>query len=190
MSTPGPKPRSATEHRRAGTFREDRHGRRPPAADLAKPKPPRGLPREELAAWRELVRELEAIGTLHSADVHTIESAAFCIAAIRQARAALKKTGLQVRGDRGAVVAPAFRAAHSAINTLRPLLAELGLTPTARARLGITADEPGLFADLPPSPRHDPAGYRRWLKQNPRVDEVDPRYAEVHVLNPPKEASG
>lgn len=153
MSAPGPKPRSASQHKRAGTYRADRHGKRAPAADLAKPKPPSGLSRAELIAWRELVRELEAIGTLHSADVHTIESAAFCIAVIREARASLKKSGLEVRGDRGAVVAPAFRAGHSAINTLRPLLAELGLTPSSRARLGIEAPAQDPFADLPPSKR-------------------------------------
>jgi len=149
VTPPGRKPKPTREHRRAGTYRADRHGKRPPAADLEKPKPPPGLFREAGTAWRQLVRELQAIGTLHSSDRHLIELAAVCLGRLRQARAAIAKTGLEVRGDRGAVVAPAVRIEISAMRELRALLSELGLSPTSRSRLGIEASPPVPFADLP-----------------------------------------
>lgn len=137
----GRKPKPISDHIRAGTYRVDRHDRPSPAADRTKPKPPAGLFREARSAWTELVRELDRLGTLDSRDVHLIELAAVCLGRLRQARAAIAKTGLEVKGDRGAVVAPALRAELAAIKELRGLLAEFGLSPTSRARLGIAAPE-------------------------------------------------
>ena len=139
----GIKPKPVELHRRQGTFRADRHGKPSPAADLVKPKPPAGLFREALVAWHEVVRELERVGTLHSADRHGLECAAVCLGRLRQARRAIAKSGLEVRGDRGAVVAPAVRVELAAMKELRALLSELGLSPTSRSRLGLAGDEPG-----------------------------------------------
>jgi P27 family predicted phage terminase small subunit len=74
---------------------------------------------------------------LDSSDRHLIELAAVCLGRLRQARAAIAKSGLEVRGDRGVVVAPAIRVELSTIRELRSLLSEIGLSPTARSRLGI-----------------------------------------------------
>jgi P27 family predicted phage terminase small subunit len=153
VTPPGRKPKPIAEHRRTGTFRADRHRKSPPAADLAKPKPPAGLFREARTAWTELVRELQATHLLDSSDRHLIELTAVCLGRLRQARAAIAKSGLEVRGDRGAIVAPAVRIELSATRELRALLSELGLSPTSRSRLGIEAAEADPFADLPPNPR-------------------------------------
>jgi P27 family predicted phage terminase small subunit len=135
--TTGRKPKPVELHRQEGTYRADRHGKPSPASDLVKPKPPAGLFREALAVRRELVCELERVGTLHSADRHLIELAAVAVGRMRQARALIAKEGLTARGDRGSVVHPAVRVELSAMRELRALLSELGLSPTSRSRLGV-----------------------------------------------------
>lgn len=98
---------------------------------------PGGLFPEAKVSWRMLVKAVTEDGVLHSTDAPLLEIAAVCLGRLRQARALIAKTGLEVRGDRGAVVAPAVRIELSAMRELRALLSEIGLSPTSRARLGL-----------------------------------------------------
>ena len=98
---------------------------------------PAALSPEAKAAWRLLVGALREDGALHSTDGALLEAAAVCLGRLREARKLVAREGLTVRGDRGAVVHPALRIELGAIAQLRGLLAELGLGPSSRARLGL-----------------------------------------------------
>jgi P27 family predicted phage terminase small subunit len=131
---------------------------------------PTDLSTEAKAAWRLLVRSLREDGALHSTDGPLLEAAAVCLGRLREARGLLAREGLTVRGDRGSVVHPALRIELGAIAQLRALLAELGLGPSARARLGLVelrrdSAERELDEEIGPSPRlRAVAGGRRSRK--------------------------
>ena len=70
--------------------------------------------------------------------VESSASAAVAVGRIRQARKILAREGLQARSERGAIVHPLGRLEVAMMSQARQLLAELGLTTTARARLGVS----------------------------------------------------
>jgi P27 family predicted phage terminase small subunit len=125
---------------------------RPHQGNGRRPREPTQLFPEAKVAWRQIVNDLERAGTLSSDDALIIELAAVAIGRGRQARNQLSREGLHVRSERGAIVHPLARLEIAMMSQARQLLAELGATPTARARLGL---EPPLvpFADIGPSPR-------------------------------------
>jgi P27 family predicted phage terminase small subunit len=116
---------------------------------------PRDLFPEAKSAWRQIVAELEASATLSSTDGLVVELTAVAVGRVRQARKQLARDGLQVRSERGAIVHPLGRLEVAMMSQARQLLAELGLTATARARLGVgpAIGSPVPFADIGPSPR-------------------------------------
>jgi P27 family predicted phage terminase small subunit len=98
---------------------------------------------------------LAQAGTLSSTDALVVELAAVAVGRGRECRKLLAREGLQVRSERGAIVHPAARLEIAAMGQARQLLAEVGLTVTARARLGVSAATDPLvpFAEIGPSPR-------------------------------------
>lgn len=128
---------------------------RPHQADGKRPPLPRTLFPEAKTAWRQIIADLEQAGSLSSSDGLVIELAAVAVGRVRQARSQLAREGLQVRSERGAIVHPLARLELAMMSQARQLLAELGASPTARARLRIDSgiDPLAPFADLGPSPR-------------------------------------
>jgi P27 family predicted phage terminase small subunit len=151
----GRKPKPIAEHVKAGTYRRDRHDRRTPSADGRAPRMPSGLSPAMRAAWRRVVGALEAQGTLDSADAAMVEAAAALWARAREARALVAKEGLICRGDRGWVQHPAVRIERESLTALRLVCEQLGLSPVARARLGLgdRRDADPLTELVGPSPR-------------------------------------
>src|SRR5262245_6344107 len=128
------------KHRQEGTFRPGRHAKPKPRSDRKRPKPPPNLKHEASAAWDEICDALESLGLLSSADAALLEVAATALARLRQVRIA----GADLTVFNGRQLNPQVRLELLAGQQLRLALAELGLSPVARSRLGIVDDETGV----------------------------------------------
>ena len=124
-------------------------GRKPRARSLTAPTAAAPLPRcpahlSEAARneWRRLAGPLHASGILTTADRAAL--AAYCQAWARwvEAEERLKETPPLIRTPSGYVQqSPWLSIANKQIELMGRFMAELGLTPSARSRLGL--DEPG-----------------------------------------------
>ena len=133
---PGPKPVPTHLKILAGN-----PGHRPLSTNEAKPLPgrptcPRHLSPEAKTEWRRMVRELEPLGLLTSLDRAAL--AAYCQAWARWAEAeeALRRHGMLVKSPSGyPMVSPYLSVANKALNQVRLLLGEFGLSPSSRSRV-------------------------------------------------------
>lgn len=136
MATPGPKPKPVEQAQRDGT-----HPSRIPNPPLrtgveAKVSIPEGLNPFQVLAWQEIVKMLTDLDVLDSADAAVVETAAAMLGRMREAREELNRSNMVEVTQRGAEVPSAFwRIEREAGLQVAKLLAELGLTPSARARL-------------------------------------------------------
>jgi P27 family predicted phage terminase small subunit len=106
--------------------------------------PPAELSQAERAAWDRFVPEVARLGWIDAADREVLEQLVHAIALADELRAAVRRDGIMVptydkdgihTGDK---VHPAVRA-HAQQQTIIVRIAEqFGLTPSARARLGLT----------------------------------------------------
>jgi P27 family predicted phage terminase small subunit len=98
--------------------------------------PPDDLGEEEREVWDYLIAH-QAPGVYTSVDQHNL--AAFCVSVVllRKARKEFYEGGcvFTVQGQRGIVKNPLVNLIREYIDTIRHLGADLGLLPTARARL-------------------------------------------------------
>lgn len=147
----GRKPKPLRLHVLDGTYRRDRHGPAPvPDGQLAllpelepkrpiAPEPPRSIKGTALRVWAETVEALEELGILDQADGGIL--ALYC-----EARAELSWATYKVRRE-GRLVKrpsdgamrphPAIAIKNAAALRAGKFAAELGLSPTARARLRV-----------------------------------------------------
>ena len=87
-------------------------------------------------AWEELMSALSDLDVLDNADAATVETAAAMLGRMREARHELNKSDMIEYTQRGAAVpSPWWRIEKEAAQQVQRLLAELGLGPSARARL-------------------------------------------------------
>jgi P27 family predicted phage terminase small subunit len=128
-------------------------GRRPlnerePAAPQGVPPCPDWLSDEARAEWDRVIPELQMMGLLSTADRAAL--AAYCTAWARwvEAEAMVKKLGTIVKSpDKGfPMKSPYLSIADQALETMRKLMVEFGLTPSSRSRIkvpggGDAADE-------------------------------------------------
>jgi P27 family predicted phage terminase small subunit len=111
-------------------------GSGPVASDAGEPDAPPNLDDATRAEFDRLTTELRALGLLSRSDRATL--ALYCDAFARwnQARASIAARGLVVETPLGGIKTnPAAAIAAQAQGLMLRILAELGLTPTARARL-------------------------------------------------------
>lgn len=110
----------------------------PVPAPAGAPACPPHLQGEARKEWRRLVRELRATGLLSKLDRGVL--ALYCQAWERwiEAERRLREAGPVVSVGPAGVpqVSPWFSVAHREMETVRKLLSELGLSPSARARVG------------------------------------------------------
>jgi len=121
------------------------HPDKRPHAAKGEPAPPPGLPDcpnhlslEAKGEWARITDELAACGLLTRIDRAAL--AAYCQAWGRwvQAEQELKKTSLVVKTTAGNVIQnPYLSIANKAIEIMYRLLAEFGMTPSARSRIKI-----------------------------------------------------
>lgn len=87
-------------------------------------------------AWDEIMNALQALDTLDNADAAVVETAAAMLGRMREARDQLNRSDMIEYTQRGAAVpSPWWRIEKEAAQQVQRLLAELGLGPSARARL-------------------------------------------------------
>jgi P27 family predicted phage terminase small subunit len=117
---PGHRPLNASEPR--------------PAASI--PKCPDALDSEARKEWRRITKELAAVHLLTNLDLAALAS--YCSAWSRfvQAERELAESGPVIKSPSGyPQLSPFLTVLNQAIGQMRSLLAELGLSPSARTRL-------------------------------------------------------
>jgi P27 family predicted phage terminase small subunit len=134
-----PKPRHVKEAE--GVTRQDRLqsparvSRRITAADVL--APPEYLTRDATSWWNEVAPALANAGLLEHTDRHVLSLAAETWAEIRAADRVLRSEGLFQQGSRSVIPHSATRIKRDATIVFARLIAELGLSPLARTRLGV-----------------------------------------------------
>lgn len=99
---------------------------------------PPGLTTEMKEVWRELVDALAAGEQLDRSDAGLIECATVMIVRARNARAAVDRDGLLVPGTKKDLIPhPGLLIERQALEQLLGVASSLGLSPVARARLGM-----------------------------------------------------
>lgn len=103
------------------------------------PAAPRWMGKEAQREWARVVPDLHGRGLLATADLAAVEQYCVAAAAVREMAAVLSKEGSIITDSRGMRTHPAYQMQMTAIATARRLATELGLSPTARARPGMSS---------------------------------------------------
>lgn len=107
------------------------------AADLPEPPPPVANLPEAVKEWHRILPQLDALGLVTAADMATL--AAYCVAFARwvEAEQKIRETASLIRTSNGNIVqSPWVSIAHRSQDLMAKFIAELGLSPVARTRLG------------------------------------------------------
>jgi P27 family predicted phage terminase small subunit len=103
------------------------------------PLAPAGLDEWAAVVWGELAQLLTEGGVLTRGDLVALEGLAVMVGRARQARAALVGEPLVVRGSQSWMIPnPLLRIERDAWAAAQRVAVEFGMTPSARARLGLT----------------------------------------------------
>lgn len=119
-----------------GTFRPDRHAGTEPQPRAGTIRPPKHLNAVAAAEFKRLAAELRAAGVLTLVDRDTL--ATYCATYARwvEAEGKLAEVGLLTKTPAGFVCAnPYLSIVHKCIATMKVLAEQLGITPSARAKL-------------------------------------------------------
>jgi P27 family predicted phage terminase small subunit len=146
----GRKPKPVAQLKLAGTYDVSRHRRRErepvTEGDLADVDPPAWLSTDQKRAWRQAIKDAPK-GVLKRADRqlflnYVVAAARFEVAARTQNKLdAEAQAPLLTRSSTGtAMLSPYLRAMNQASALIVQLGAELGFSPSARARLGQPAE--------------------------------------------------
>ncbi len=128
-----------------------------------RPKMSQGLSPEAQREWKRVADLLEERSALDKLDKTALDDYARCWQRLRECEADIAARGVLVRGDRGLVKNPACQLARVYRDQLIAWSKELGLTPTARARLGIKAPR-----------KHDPNDPWERLAHGPGSEDPNP----------------
>lgn len=139
MATRGPKPKPVEQARRDGTH-PNRIPNPPLRTDVnASLEMPGYLNEYQRVAWEQLVEVLKDLDVLDNSDASMVETCAAMLGRMREARHELNKGDMVEYTQRGAAIpSPWWRIEKEAAQQVQRLLAELGLGPSARARLANT----------------------------------------------------
>ena len=151
MAKPGPRPLPTSIKVLRGTQRADRLNRNEPAVRIAVPPCPRHLSGEAKKEWRRMGKELAVLGLLTTIDRAAL--ALYCQAWGRwvEAEDALRKYGTMVKSPNGfPMQSPYLAMANKAMEQLRALLTEFGMSPSSRTRVHAqpAAGPDGAFAEF------------------------------------------
>jgi P27 family predicted phage terminase small subunit len=101
-------------------------------------EPPAHLPEDAKEFWRDSVTRLVEVGIVDRVDVPALEQLAIQYARVRGAQKVIAEVGYFATGSTGQVKEhPAVKLEREATNLLLKLSEHFGLTPVARARLGL-----------------------------------------------------
>lgn len=144
MAKSGPKKRPAAVERLLGN-----PGKRKIRPDLPAPSGVPAMPKRlmvepaAVAKWQEMVPILQKLGTLTLADGEALAVLCEVYAATQACLLELRATGPVMKTDLGGVKPnPAGPLYRSLVALQVQIMAEFGLTPSSRARLGGTEEKP------------------------------------------------
>lgn len=118
---------------------------KPKAVAPTRPAHVQGVARRE---WCRIVRELKALGLVTKIDRAAL--AAYCVAYGRwvEAEDQIREHGMVIVGSKGSLVrSPYLMIANKAMEQMRQLLIEFGMTPSSRSRVTITPADQGDAAE-------------------------------------------
>ena len=123
-----------------GTLRKNRVNRKEPKLNPRFPRPPRGMPKEERAIWRQLAKVIDPLKVTASSDQATLELLVAAIARWRRAVEHLRTEGEYYEAEtrQGSVLVklhPAVGVAERAERFILRTFIEFGLTPAARSKV-------------------------------------------------------
>lgn len=128
------------KRQKSGTGHRPLPGKKPPVEVVTTTglqlAPPESVPDEAYELWHRACQELAGQG-LRDADLPLVEMLVLAAHRNRQARAVIAKLGLLVKGDKGPVTNPMLKVEKETAATYLRLAETLGLSPAARARLGL-----------------------------------------------------
>jgi len=139
VSRRGAKPKPTRLKALSGTLRSDRLNPNEPETKPATPRCPEHLGPEAKREWRRLAPQLARMGLLCKIDRAAL--ALFCQAWARwvEAEEALKRYGVMVKSPSGfPMQSPYLAVANKAMEQMRALLAEFGMSPSSRTRVHAT----------------------------------------------------
>ncbi len=123
--------------------RRNRRQTSPRAVTIGKPVMPRALPVEAKAEWRRIVPVLEQVGLLTTIDRAVLVRYCCAWADWLELQKLVQQSGKVLKGARGHLVRnPLWFSLQDAGATVGELGRQLGLTPIARLRAGITHELP------------------------------------------------
>lgn len=132
-------PKPLEQHIQEGTFRKDRHGVAivtTPGHGIAHLGAPSHLTPLQQDVWLEIARLLETL--VRESDVPMVEMAAVAYAGYREAQKMIDQEGIIfVDANDNLKEHPAVRVAQRYMEQFTKISDRFGLTPTARAKLGI-----------------------------------------------------
>lgn len=152
------------KHRRAGTFRSDRHKKKGKKASGDVPRCPSWLPPMGKTAWKKLAPQLHENGLLDNVSSHQLAIYCSAFAQWRRAQDALEAEGyVQVAASGYMSQSPWVAISRAASKEMSAVGAEFGLTPGARSRQGVRIKDPKSGTGL--------SNVARWLSGD---DDDDP----------------
>lgn len=156
---PGVKGLSGGHNRKSGarkvassTYRRDRVAQGPTPNQVAEPERPGWIDADPIAAeaWARICSLMIGLQTITVADRDAIVLACVAESEYRRAHALIESEGIVVDGPRGRMAHPATKVRESAWRRWATALAQLGLSPATRERVGKADVNPraSRFADL------------------------------------------
>jgi P27 family predicted phage terminase small subunit len=121
------------KHMQDGTFRKDRHNLPVVIGERKLPDTPTHLNTLQKALWDVVVEDTGSF--LTSTDFPTIEAFVVLLSRAREAREIINREGIVVDDKKH----PMLEVERLSLNALKPYIEQLGLSPSARARLGLMA---------------------------------------------------
>ena len=113
---------------------------REPTAPAGIPEPPDWLDDGARAEWFRIVKDLDGMGLLSPADHAMLEAYCTTYSRFVQAEVQVRKYGPIVKSPNGfAQTSPYLTVANQALEALRKLSVEFGLTPSSRSRIRLPA---------------------------------------------------
>ena len=143
MGRRGPAPTPTPILRLTGSRRAKAREQHEPKPPEDRPVCPRHLTKDQRAVWRKLSTHLRKVGLLTSVDADTMERYAVAYVRWRQCEKWIEGHGIKypIKNKKGEVTSiaqfPEVSEARSLAKQLLEMAREFGLTPAARARIGI-----------------------------------------------------
>lgn len=140
----GRKPKPTRLKLMQGTARKHRMNKREPQPEGGTPPCPKGVGAEVRAVWDDLAPVLERLGVLTVADGLALELLSATVAEWRAADKAIRQHGptyetTNAQGNTMHRPRPEVAMRSDSARRLASLMAEFGLTPSSRTRVGVVA---------------------------------------------------